>query len=224
MIRGTVQMFRQTLEHNFNRNIDSMRAAGIDWFNLDDVHIFLGGNASKQHFVSEIMSEVFPNNPIQRIGEGLNDDAIDKMYAVNEKTAVAFGQLRLVSYGYKDAGSDGSSVTRPPFQFNIVYIDPGSDELVHVIKKGDKVEWRRAGKVDANTKTTALYYTADPVVDRKMLTPLPDSIAKFLKNPKKKTLFVRIHTEDSIEFRIGSKKDIPSQDEPVNEKMILRLK
>ena len=227
-IRDIIEKFKTTMEMNFTRNIEAIHEAGLDDFNPNDVHIFLGGNASRQHFVHEIMTQTFPVNAdrdyIKRIGEGLNDERLDDMYKVNEKTAVAFGQLRLGSFGYKNAGVKIGEDERPPFQFNVVYIDPSNDEPVTVIEKNnDKTDWRAAGKISKATKKTELWYTKDPVIDRNTLIPLSASVAKFVKDPKKMTLYVRVHTEDTIEFRIGSRREAPSNDEPVNEAMILKL-
>lgn len=229
----TVNAFKDRMEKIFADNIEHMRAAGINDFNIDDVYIFLGGNASKQHYVRETMERLFPANNerghIQRIGEGSEVEGESNEYRINEKTAVAFGQLNIGSYGYTarmtitdDESEDGT----PPFLYNVGYIDPGSGKFVLVIGKGSKREWKKANRILASELTTNLYYTDNMTCDEKTLRPLAEDISEFVDEGArgKRTLFIRINKENSIEFRIGGVKDMPDEDEELDEDMVLQLK
>ena len=225
-LQKIILSFKSTMERNFKRNVESMNAAGIYDFNVDDVHIFLGGNASKQHFVKELMAEIFPVNEerehIQRIGE-THEEKDAAMFTINEKTAVAFGQLRLGGIGYVNAG-DASDSDSPSFLFHVGYIDHGTDQFITVIGKGDKRKWCKANRIVRATGATDLFFTGDLTPTRKALKPLSEDVSDFVEDNRKLTLFIRINTENSIEFRLGTPRDIPSDDEPVDEDMILWIR
>lgn len=229
----TVKAFKDRMIQIFGNNIEHMRNAGINDFNIDDVYIFLGGNASKQHFVREKMNELFSVNNsrehIQRIGEGSNVEGESDEYLVNEKTAVAFGQLDIGSYGYvarMTISDEDEADGMPPFLYNVGYKDPGTGKFTLVIEKGSKREWKKANRIDVQSMTTNLYYTTSMTCEEKSLIPLAEDISDFVDedDKKRRTLFIRINKENSIEFRIGALKEIPDDNEEPDEDMVLQLK
>ena len=231
----TVQAFKDRLEEIFTdaKNLEYMKAAGIDHFNVDDVYIFLGGNASKQRYVRETMNELFAENEkrahIERIGEGSEVEGESDEYRINEKTAVAFGQLNIGNYVYlprmmitEDESEDGL----PPFLYNVGYKNPGDNKFVLVIGKGSKREWKRANKIVRSSMTTNLYYTTNMTCDEDTLIPLTEDVSEFVDEDdrRKNTLYIRINKENSIEYRIGGMNDMPDDDEELDEDMVLQLK
>ena len=227
-ISETIFAFKSRMKAMFEKNIDSIRTAGIENFNIDDVYIFLAGNASKQHYVREKLDESFEENNIRghimRIGEDVNDENQSKEYAINEKTAVAFGQIDLANYGYV-SHIGGSDDNEQPFPYNVGYIDSGTRKFVTVIEKSSAREWKKANRIDMAMQTTNLRYTADLIPRENALIPLSEDVSDFVdtSNKRKSTLFIRIVDANHIEFRIGGMKDMPSNDEPIDEDMILKL-
>ena len=229
-IKSTITSFEQEMRANFERNIDRIKQAGIQNFKVGDVHIFLGGNASKQHYVEEVMANVFKDNEIKRIREEENEEENEKRfveesdkYKLNEKTAVAFGQLALGQYLVLDdaiAKEDGV----PPFLFNVGYNDPGTGEYVPVLHKNDiSREWHKANRIDRESLMTNLLYTTDPQCNPNSMKPLEEDVSDAVTE-KGRTLYIRIYEEDSIEYRVGkNNEDFSASDEPVSS-MILKLK
>jgi len=143
-------------------------------------------------------------------------------YRINEKTAVAFGQLNLGQY-YVDQQAISQADGIPPFLFNVGYIDSGTDEYVPVLQKNDiSRAWRKANRIDRVNLTTALCFTKSPNCDRKELVPLEYDVSDFAE-PKKRMLFIRPFEEDKIEFRLGGKNDTFDENEPVNPDMVINL-
>ena len=221
-IENTINAFRISMNDIFKRNIEELKKHGISEFNQDDVEIFLGGHASKQHFVTEKLKEYFPKNRIQRIGEGQNDENLSSQYAVNEKTAVAFGQLRLGELELKVMRT-GNNESRPPFMFNVGYID-NTDEFKCVISKNENdTAWKMANRVNKTNEMINLYYTTSPNCERNSLKPLEYNVSEFMED-KKLTLYIRIADERSIEFRLGLRNEFPDNETEQNDNMIIRLK
>ena len=221
-IENTINAFRISMNDIFKRNIEELKKHGINEFNQDDVEIFLGGHASKQHFVTEKLKEYFPKNRIQRIGEGQNDENLSSQYAVNEKTAVAFGQLRLGELELKVMRT-GNNESRPPFMFNVGYID-NTDEFKCVISKNENdTAWKMANRVNKTNEMINLYYTTSPNCERNSLKPLEYNVSEFMED-KKLTLYIRIADERSIEFRLGVRNEFPDNETERNDNMIIRLK
>ena len=221
-IENTINAFRISMNDIFKRNIEELKKHGISEFNQDDVEIFLGGHASKQHFVTEKLKEYFPKNRIQRIGEGQNDENLSSQYAVNEKTAVAFGQLRLGELELKVMRT-GNNERRPPFMFNVGYID-NTDEFKCVISKNENdTAWKMANRVNKTNEMINLYYTTSPNCERNSLKPLEYNVSEFMED-KKLTLYIRIADERSIEFRLGLRNEFPDNEIEQNDNMIIRLK
>lgn len=223
-IQQTIDVFYQKMVECFDGAQGRLQAAGIHPRKPSDVYIFLSGNASKQHNVAELMKEKFADaaQSIQRVGEGLNDEEMSDEYRINEKTAVAFGQLNLGQY-YVDQQMISQADGMPPFLYNVGYIDSGTDEYVPVLKKNDISQaWRKANRIDRVNLTTALCYTESTACESKDLVPLEQDVSAFVE-PKKHTLYIRPYEEDKIEFRLGSKSEKFDENEPVNTEMVIDL-
>ena len=224
-IAKTVEDFRVEMLRYFNNNWDRLEAVDIT-FKLDDVNIFLSGNASKQQFVIDKLLESFPNNTITRIGEGERSEDIGKMFRLNEKTAVAFGQLDLGQYTVIKTAIE-HSFEMPPFLYNVGYIDnaAGGKYVPLIFKNDTGKEWQRANKVNSASGTTDLCFTSspDPENNTSSLLNLQEDISEFIEKGKH-TLYIRIFEEDSIEFRVGSRKNMPDNNEAPNPNMVLVLR
>ena len=172
------------------------------------------------------LQEIFPNNNIVRIGEGESSDDIGKMFRLNEKTAVAFGQLELGNYTVIKTAIEHSD-EMPPFLYNVGYIDNAAGgKYVPLLFKNDvSKNWQRANKVNAASGTTDLCFTSgpDPENNTSSLLRLQEDISDFVEKGKH-TLYIRIYEEDSIEFRVGSRKQMPDDNEAPNPNMVLILR
>lgn len=229
-IRSTIESFKKEMDLSFDRTNDRIREMGNIQYRSDDVYIFLSGNASKQHYVKEIMEEMFRGNAekgrISRIGEGTAeaDEEISNEYKLTEKTAVAFGQLELGDYlVYQDAISKEDDM--PPFMFNVGYFDSGNKtKYIPVLAKNDNSrEWRKANRIDRANLTTNLVYTTDPQCAPNSMTKLEEDVSDAVDGSGR-TLYIRIYEEDSIEYRIGGINDAPMDDEDPDETMVIKLK
>ena len=225
-IEKTVEDFRTEMVRYFSAKWDRLTAAGISNFNIDDVNIFLSGNASKQQFVMDKLRDTFPNNNIVRIGEGESSEDIGKMFRLNEKTAVAFGQLDLGQYTVIKTAIEHSN-EMPPFLYNVGYIDNAAGgKYVPLLFKNDTGKgWQRANKVNTASGTTDLCFTSgpDPENNPSILLRLQEDISDFIEKGKH-TLYIRIYEEDSIEFRVGSRRQMPDNNEAPNPNMVLILR
>lgn len=221
-IEKTIKAFQDSMVDIFKRNVEILKKYGISEFKESDVEIFLGGHASKQHFVTEKLKEYFPDNKIQRVGDGQNDESLSDEYGINEKTAVAFGQLKLDN-GLLKVLRPGNNETRPPFMFNVGYIN-NENKFERVIAKNENsTDWKRANRVSKINEMINLYYTTSPNDDRNSLKPLEYSVSDFMED-KKLTLYIRIADERSIEFRLGTRNEAPNNDEGRIDSMVIRLK
>ncbi|MCR5833271.1 MAG: hypothetical protein K6G55_01245 [Selenomonadaceae bacterium] len=222
-IAANVKTFKSRLENIFNDNREYMKAAGIENFSVDDVYIFIAGNASKQHYVEEILKNLFAVNNekgcIQRIGADIPEEEL------NEKTAVALGQIDIGNYGYISRMGDEDNDKISSFEYNVGYIDSGNGKFVSVIAKGSAREWKQANKIDMTNLTTNLYYTTNMTAEKNSLVPIKADISDFVdvRNKRRSTLFIRINEENSIEYRIGGRKDKPKDNEPIKENMIINI-
>lgn len=228
-IAGTIAAFKEKMNYFFKKHENKIKKAEIKSYKTEDVRIFLGGNASKQHWVEALMQKEFKRNTIERIGDDSSakdtgsEAEISNEYKVNEKTAVAFGQLHLGSYVVNEDAIKAYDEL-PPFGFYVGYIDSGSDEFKPVLDKNEtKRGWAKANRVDVESGQTNLYYTASTSFERKSLKPLIEDVSEFVEADKR-TLYIRVHEEDSIEFRIGTQKVAPEGTEAVNQNMILKLR
>lgn len=214
--------FKPELEEVFNnpKNLEAMKQAGINDFSIDKVSIFLGGNASKQHFIKDILGdEVFPNNAIAHIGEGEDEDKNDK-YKLTCKSAVAFGQIALTNDLNIITPESESGGT--PFRFYVGYTDTGSGEFVKVIDKhGSDNDWKKANVITKDDKT-ALVYTDSPSFDN--LTPKKKKVK--VTDIKKRMLYIRIAEgmNNYIEYRLGGLNETFSADEPLDPEKVIELK
>lgn len=222
-IRETVANFAQEMDTAFSKEF------GGD-YHRKDVHIFLAGNASKQKYVSETMEqeEFFKEADIQRIGkiaaEEGNQDGLSAEYKINEKTAVAFGQLNLSSY-YIDDRRVKINDDLPPFQYHVGYLNPNNNEFVCVIAKNTtSQDWVRANPIDKDNECTQLEYTGSSVEQRESFKPLQHEIADYDEDDGKSRLYLRINSEDTLEYRLGTFKEGPQNDEAVDESKLIKLK
>ena len=225
-IQKTIAAFQDEMEKCFSANREALQKAGAK-ADKSDLTIFLSGNASKQRFVEPLLQEAFPGYTITRIGEGLNKDGQSAEYNVNEKTAVAFGQLRLGEYCV-----DTSAITQsddiPPFAYNVGYLDSGSNKFITVLEKNDvEHRWHRANRLDSATLQAHLYFTSSAVgedaAEQDILQSLTPCLEDFVEDKKKKTLYLRVYEEDKIEFRLGSRSEAPSDDETPDPDMTISL-
>ena len=219
-IKETVVNFAQEMDAAFSKEF------GGD-YHRKDVHIFLAGNASKQKYVSEIMEEeeFFKEADIQRIGKiAGEEDGLSAEYKINEKTAVAFGQLNLSSY-HIDDNRIRINADLPPFQFHVGYRDSKNDEFVCVIaKNATSQDWVMANPIDTDNECTQLEYTGSSVEQRDSFNPLQHEIADYDEDDGKSRLYLRINSEDTLEYRLGTKKEGPQNDEAVDESKLIKLK
>lgn len=222
-IKETVVNFAQEMDAAFTKEF------GKD-YRREDVHIFLAGNASKQRYVLETMQqeEFFNGADIQRIGKGTDeeehDDGLSAEYKINEKTAVAFGQLDLSKY-YVDDSRIRINADLPPFQFHVGYRDSKNDEFVCVIaKNATSQDWVMANPIDTDNECTQLEYTGSSVEQRDSFKPLQHDIDDYDEDDGKSRLYLRINSEDTLEYRLGTKKEGPQNDEAVDESKLIKLK
>ena len=225
-INNSIEAFKTVLISNFEKNADVLRKYGIlfDKEHLKEksnVEIYLGGNASKQHYVKELLEEQFPEDKIHFIGEGQNDENMSVEYEINSKTAVAFGQLFLGNYKIEQP----AKANRPPFEYNVCFID-GNDEIQTVITKNEERNlWFKANKVDQENGTTNLYCTKSPTNQRDSLMPVQhaiEDIDNYIKD-KKLTVYLRVHNENTIEYRLDKNAAEPNIDDDVQEDKLIVL-
>lgn len=218
-IQKILEDFKFEMKEIFGKekNRQAMAEAGLDSFKLDDINIFLGGNASKQHFIKEKLKEFFPNNKIEFIGEGQNLENVHDKFKITSKTAVAFGQLNLGNYCIVRPFENDAS----PFPYNVGYISPKDNSFVSVIAKNEEShEWKLANVI-SKTGTISLQYTDSPQAEN-LLRIQEDAE---IDDPKKKRVWIRIAPgyHNSIEYRLGSKDSQFSADDPVDETCVIEL-
>lgn len=227
-IRDIIEDFKSDMDTicGTDKVLEALMNAGIDDYHPEDFAIFLGGNASKQQYVEEIMSEIFPSNRIERIqlvnGE---DENLSDRYRLNSKTAVAFGQLNLENYYVDKSTYQIGDEDRAPFPFNVGYKDPGSGKFITVLEKNNNsLEWSRANLIGRNDDKTQLLFTSDPKSDPDTLKPFNKKV-KAGKDKKKRWLWIRVAPDahNSIEYRLGGREENFDPDESMNENMIFEL-
>ena len=217
-IRKTIEAFKHSMEVTFNNSKDVLLSCGVEDFSIDDVNIFMGGNASKQHYVREIMEELFPKENIHTIGEGQNNKNHSDAYAVNSKTAVAVGQLRLLG-SQAAVISPSSKNDNPTFLFNIGYISNG--EFITVINKNEnRTSWLKANRIKKENPILNLRYTTSQSNNEAMLKPMEQAIRCQIEAGKY-TVYLRVVDERRVEYRLGSQAAAPADDEAVNESMVI---
>ena len=221
-IRRTIAAFKEEMEHCFKAHNEALKNAGAK-ANKDDLTIFLSGNASKQRFVELILAKVFPGYHVERIGVGQNAEGKSEEYKVNEKTAVAFGQLYMGRYFIDDSAIKHTEAL-PPFLYNVGYMDAGTEEFEVVLRKNDvERKWHKANRIDGTTNRAELYYTSGAIGEESGRRLTSKDLGAFVTDPKKRTLYLRVYDEDTIEFRLGSRSEAPSDDEKVQPEMMIKL-
>lgn len=202
----------------------ALNKAGIQEYRPEDFAIFLGGNASKQIYVEELMREIFRHNKIERIRKASGaDENLSDRYKLNSKTAVAFGQLNLDAYYIDKSTYQTGAGGRAPFPFNVGYMNGGTGEFVRVLEKANNsLDWVRCNRV--SNGQIQIYFTSDPDCDPKTLKPL-DRIIEFDADSKKNQLWIRVAPDahNSIEYRIGTRKDIIDADQPMDASKVFEL-
>lgn len=228
-IKGAVLDFKSDMDTicKTEKILEVLRAAGFDDYNPKDFAIFLGGNASKQHYVEELMKEHFPESRIERIKSTrtTNEDNLSDRYKLNGKTAVAFGQLNLENYHIDKSTYKTGNDERAPFPFNVGYKDPGNGKFIVVLEKNNNSrEWSRANLIGTHENRTNLFYTSSPQLDEETLKPFQKKVTGGKKN-KKKVLWIRVAPDahNSIEYRLGSPGDKFSPDEPMDPEKVFEL-
>lgn len=206
---------------------EALGAAGIDGYNPKDFAIFLGGNASKQHYVEELMHEHFPDSRIERIHStsNIDEDELSDRYKLNGKTAVAFGQLRLENYYIDKSAYKTGEDERAPFPFNVGYKDSGSGKFVVVLEKNNNSrEWSRANLIGTRDYKTNLFFTSSPQLDEETLKPFQRKVKGGRRN-NKKVLWIRVAPDahNSIEYRLGGSNEKFSADEPMDPERVFEL-
>lgn len=201
--------------------------AGIDGYNPKDFVIFLGGNASKQHYVEELMRNHFPDSRIERIHSTspVDEDELSDRYKLNGKTAVAFGQLRLENYFIDKSAYKTGEDERAPFPFNVGYKDSGSGKFIVVLEKNNNSrEWSKANLIGTRDYKTNLFFTSSPQMDEETLKPFNKKV-KDGKKSKKKFLWIRVAPDahNSIEYRLGGANENFSADEPMDPERVFEL-
>lgn len=202
-------------------------AAGIDGYNPKEFAIFLGGNASKQHYVEELMCKHFPDSRIERIKRygSDNEDELSDRYKLNGKTAVAFGQLNLENYFIDKSTYRTGKDERAPFPFNVGFKDSGSGKFIVVLEKNNNSrEWSKANLIGTLDYKTNLLFTSSPQLDEETLKPLKKKVKDGRKS-KKKVLWIRVAPDahNSIEYRLGGAYEQFSAEEPMDPERVFEL-
>ena len=204
----------------------ALKDAGIDGYNPRDFAIFLGGNASKQQYVEELMRENFPESRIERITRTniAHEEELSDRYKLNGKTAVAFGQLNLENYFIDKSTYQTGEDERAPFPFNVGYKNPGSGKFVVVLEKNNNSrEWTKANLIGARDKRTNLYFTSAPQLNEETLKPFNKKVQAGANNKKVLWLRVAPDAHNSIEYRIGGANENFSADEPMDPQKVFEL-
>lgn len=221
-IKRTVAVFKEEMKLCFKAHKDALKKAEVK-ANKDDLTIFLSGNASKQHFVEQIIGEVFKDYHVERIGAGQNTDGESEAYKVNEKTAVAFGQLYMGRYFIDDSAIKHTEAL-PPFLYNVGYKDSGSEDFHVILRKNDvERKWHKANRIDGTTNRTEIYYTSGAISEESGRRLISEDLGAFVTDARKRILYLRVYDEDTIEFRLGSRNEAPADEEEVNPEMMLHL-
>lgn len=112
----------------------------------------------------------------------------------------------------------------PPFLYNVGYMDAGTEEFEVVLRKNDvERKWHKANRIDGTTNRAELYYTSGAIGEESGRRLTSKDLGAFVTDPKKRTLYLRVYDEDTIEFRLGSRSEAPSDDEKVQPEMMIKL-
>lgn len=209
-IQDTVKVFNDVMNETFKRNADEIKTHGVEPNHR--VEIFLGGHASRQHYVMETMKEMFKDANIHRVGEGQNDEGLSSKYAVNEKTAVAFGQLRLEEKGFLVIPPVADN-SRPSFLFNVGYYDREENFVCVLGKNETDTHWRKANKVNKNSQMANLRYTTSPDNKRESMKAIEEDVSMLIdETTKKLTLYMRLEDERTVALALGTNAEAPEPD------------
>lgn len=225
-IENTIKQFKTLMQHYFTKPeaIKHLKKFyNLEKFSTKDVTIFLGGNASKQYYVEKLMrSEKYfgPKQVIQRIGYGQNNESLSHAYWLNEKTAVAMGQLNFGGEFGVDKTLIGED--KPAFLFTVGYRDKNG-KFSTVIEKGCvDHSWHRANRINKFNKTVDLLYSTSATNDMSLMKHLNDEVEDFFEEGKY-ILYLRVNCEYKLEYRLGTSKDVLDDHEDINEHMMLEF-
>lgn len=225
-IKGTVRDFKADMDTicQSDRILQALKKAGIDGYNPEDFAIFLGGNASKQHYVEKSMRSYFPESRIERIKNmNLADrDNLNDRYILNGKTAVAFGQLNLESYYIdKSAYQINPGEERAPFPFYVGYIRPNDGKVKIVLNKDDNSrEWKQANFITRENRMN-ICFTSAPQQETESWKPFNRRV-EVVGNGKVLWLRVAPEAHNSIEYRVCNINETPA-DEPMDPQKVFEL-
>lgn len=159
LIDTAVEDFKYSIELALNENIDTLTEYGVK-NNIDDVHIFKSGNASRSSLVTEKMSEKFPSNKIYLIDE-VEELGVDMRYAMTPKTAVARGQFKMPTLKLIRDQGYGINGQERGFQFNWNILQGDSTDyniIINQFEKGQK--WKPYSCI--NDGRCTIYYSKSP--------------------------------------------------------------
>lgn len=154
-LEGTIIDFRNEMEKAFTSKFDELQKHNIADFHLSQVHIFRSGNTSKSSIIDGKLKEYFPENEIALIDETENDK--DYRYAITPKTAVALGQLELITSG-TPVNNIGSK-----FRWYIVRENKANGTYNIIIDKNKKAEWTKYARVRNDEFT--VFFSENPPTD-----------------------------------------------------------
>lgn len=194
-IDSAVEDFKCSMQLALDENIDTLNKYGMH-NDINDVHIFKSGNASRSSLVAEKMTEKFPQNKIDLIDE-LRDSGIDMRYAITPKTAVAHGQIKLSAFDIK--------YTRDfHFNWNILQRSSGGGykTLINQFERDKK--WKFYDRIRRGS--CRICYSESPITTGE---PLEQN---YEHDKESGFLYVRIADETSIECFVSDEK-LKSTDE-----------
>lgn len=213
ILENSVKTFRNMIERIFEDNISILEKFGFDKeFDITDVRIFKGGNASKCWLIEEVFNKIF--------SEFKGEE--NKIFFINEsgekgikpKNAVAKGIIEIerrnifVKKAYKsESGVNG-------LIFNVGDINDDDDIFEIILDKGNtSKEWKKFGKVNSKSKSVIVYYTTSPDELNKNSVDLKNTTIDLKEEDLTKNfvLYVRTSNIDAIEWCLSTSKDIPGQ-------------
>ncbi len=209
-LEESVISFRDILERTFTKNIDSLKMFGFNKdFDITDVKIFKGGNASKCWLLEEVFEKVFPEFSENENGAKILFINEQGERGVKPKNAVAKGIIEIedrniyVKRAYqREDGSQGIG-------FRVGSLN---DENVfeEVLKKGDiSSHWTKFRKVNVPKKKVDIYFTTTPGdIDKEHIDLNFSTIdlSKYVNILKESNfLYLKPKNVDEIEWCLGNK-------------------
>lgn len=218
-IDKNVQQFKASLNQSFNANKKLLDEHNIifDKETEKTVVIFKAGNSSKHVILSKLMQDVFPDNEVMLVDE-TNPNFMDKVgkklenkiKAITPKTAVSLGQLMLSDYKLE------LLYESTPFNWYIYRVDGGAGELRVIINRvGGSKDWARYGRI--NAATMIIYYASARLTDPDDINLQSQTLDNIDEYSKSNDLYIRVKSEDIIEYCVCGKDKEPSDDQEIFE-------